>query len=249
MQFLTFATVSLSLLTPILALPQAASSSATPAPSASPAPAPNPAGLSFIQQLELAPVAADRIALLKDEDFVFDFQAHMAGAPGVASGKGGRTVNANRKTFPALIGSGGSVTIGFLGPCGFNTPHVHPRATELNLVVQGTLVTNFVAENNVRKVANTVHQYQMTVFPQGAIHEEFNPDCTDTVFVAAFPNEDPATNQIADNFFKLDDEVIQAALKVESIDGAEIEKFRMLIPPNVAEGVEACLKKCNIPKK
>jgi hypothetical protein len=30
----------------------------------------------------------------------------------------------------------------------------------------------------------------MTVFPQGAIHTEFNPDCVPAAFVAAFPDED-----------------------------------------------------------
>lgn len=250
MHFISFLAVSLPFLTPILALPQASSSSSTASmASSTPSPAPNPNGLTLIQQLELAPTAADRLNLLKPEDFVFNFSSKATGQPGVTTGKGGHSVRADRKTFPALIGSGSSVTVGFLGPCGFNTPHVHPRATELNLVVKGSLMTNFIAENGVHKVVNPVGLYEMAVFPQGAVHEEFNPDCTDAVFVASFASEDPGVGTIAEEFFNLDDDVIEAALKVDIIDGAELERFRSLIPANVALGVQACLDKCGIKKR
>jgi hypothetical protein len=208
----------------------------------------SPNGLTLYQQLVLAPTAVDRANLLRDEDFKFNFMAQVAGRPGVASGKGGRTVTANHRTFPALVGAGAAVTIGFLGPCGFNTPHVHPRATELNLVVQGSLMSSFIAENGVRRVDHHQRQWEMAVFPQGALHEEFNPDCGDTVFVASFGNEDPGVGAIAEELFNLPQEVLRAALGVDSINGADVDRYKPLIPANVALGVEACLKKCNIPK-
>src|SRR4051794_34410364 len=126
----------------------------------------------------------------------------------------GRTVAANRKTMPALIGTGSGMTMGFLGPCGFNTPHVHPRGTELNVVVFGNLTTTMILENNVEPVHNQVTTYQMHVFPQGALHQEFNPDCTETVFVAAFNNEDFGTGQVMDMYFKLNSDVIAAGLGI-----------------------------------
>ena len=89
------------------------------------------------------------MALLSDSDFIYDFLHPPASA--ITTGKGGHTVKADRKDFPALIGTligtGVSMTLGFLGPCGFNTPHIHPRSSQINAVVQGKLGTEFIAEN------------------------------------------------------------------------------------------------------
>ncbi|KAK6539409.1 hypothetical protein TWF694_009634 [Orbilia ellipsospora] len=205
--------------------------------------------LELIASLVTAPLQLDRIALLKDEDFIFDFR-NPPGEIQVATGNGGRTVIANRKTLPALIGTGSGMTMGFLGPCGFNTPHTHPRATELNVPVVGSLNTSLILENGVRVINSHVDTFQMHVFPQGAIHQEFNPECGETIFVAGFNSEDFGTNQVADNFFKLPDQVIQAAVGgVITVDGRDIDQFKNMIPKNIAIGVEECLTKCGLNKR
>ncbi|KAF3901789.1 Spherulin-1A [Arthrobotrys entomopaga] len=205
--------------------------------------------LDLIASLITAPLQLDRIALLKDEDFVFDFR-NPPGEIQVATGNAGRTVIANRKTFPALIGTGSGMSLGFLGPCGFNTPHTHPRATELNCPVVGSLNTSLILENGSRVINSHVQTFQMHVFPQGAIHQEFNPDCGETIFVAGFNNEDFGTSQVADNFFKLPDQVITAAVGgTITVDGRDIDQFRDLIPKNIAIGVEECLMKCGLAKR
>lgn len=108
-------------------------------------------------------------------------------------------------------------------------------------------MTSFIPENEGRIIHNRVGLYQMAIFPQGAMHQEFNPRCVPTKFVAAFPSEDAATLQIADAFFSQDNDVIQAALG-GSIDGADIDKVRGKVPKNVAIGVDECLKACGIAK-
>ncbi|KAJ4137175.1 hypothetical protein NW768_002756 [Fusarium equiseti] len=200
----------------------------------------------LISKIITAPTQVERLKLLDQPgDFIFDFKA--ATGAGEAKGKGGRSVSATALTMPALIGNGASMTVAFLGPCGMNTAHVHNRATELNIIVKGRLVTNFVTENGQKPVANTMDTFQMAVFPQGAIHQEFNPDCEDAVFVAAFDNVDPGVNQIAQNFFSLNGDVLTATLGgVQTIDGKDIESFREHIPANIALGIDACLNKCGI---
>ena len=145
------------------------------------------------------------------------------------------------------------MTMGFLGPCGMNTPHTHPRGTELNIVVKGRLVTSFIAENGARVVHNTGRLYELAVFPQGALHMEFNPDCKPAAFVAAFNNEDAATLQAANAFFELNEDVIRASLGAQEgdilIDGKDLDLVRTMIPLNVAKGVESCLKKCGLKKR
>jgi hypothetical protein len=139
------------------------------------------------------------------------------------------------------------MTLGFIGPCGFNTPHVHLRAAELNIVVQGRLMGSVTAENSARHIQHTLNQFQITVFPQRTLHTEWNPDCEPAVFVAAFPSEDPGVQQAAQTFFGFEDDVIQAALGGDgSVNGQDLDKFKALIPPNVALGVESCLKKCKL---
>ena len=204
--------------------------------------------LDIISKLLLAPTAVDRINLLSQGDFVYDFKSPPDGATTI--GKGGQTVKADRKTFPALIGTGVAMTVGFIGPCGFNTPHIHPRSSEINIVVEGRLGTMFVPENGVQPIGiNYLNPFQMTVFPQGATHLEFNPDCTNAVFVAGFGSEDPGVEQIAQTLFSLDPAVVQADLGVETINGESITAFRDKIPPNVALGVQQCLDKCKISRK
>ncbi|KAK7416535.1 hypothetical protein QQX98_005139 [Neonectria punicea] len=204
--------------------------------------------MDLIAKLLTAPTQVDRVSLLSEPgDYIFDFNDDGAPASSEARGAGGFSVSATAKTFPALIGNGAAMTVGFLGPCGMNTAHVHNRATELNIIVKGRLVTNFVLENGARPIENTMSTYQMAVFPKGAIHQEFNPDCEDAVFVAGFDNTDPGVSQIAQNFFRLRKDVVQSTLGgIGTLNGQDIESFREMIPANIALGIETCLDKCGL---
>jgi hypothetical protein len=51
---------------------------------------------------------------------------------------------------------------------GFNTPHTHPRATELAIVVKGRMISEFVQETGARKIRNvsTKHSHSiLDIFP------------------------------------------------------------------------------------
>ncbi|KAK3701829.1 hypothetical protein LTR37_015251 [Vermiconidia calcicola] len=155
---------------------------------------------------------------------------------------GGHTVKADRKLMPGLIGTGVSMTLGFIGPCGFNTSHTHPHSSQINVIVE--------AENAVDLIdPNTLVKFQMTVFPQGSTHIEWNPDRDPAVFVAGFVSEDPGIQQSAQTLFKLPPEVVRADLGVETLNGESIDEFEANLPANVALGVRSCLKKCGIPVK
>jgi hypothetical protein len=72
----------------------------------------------FIAKLRNAPNAIARIAMLKDEDFKFDFrhppQKRLPGS--VVEGKGGKAVNALSFTMPALIDQGMAMVMAFIKP-------------------------------------------------------------------------------------------------------------------------------------
>ena len=70
-----------------------------------------------------------------------------------------------------------------------NTPHVHPRATEINFSLNTTLRGGVLIENGARFAELDIRLATATIFPQGAIHFEMNPSCEPAMFVAgkSFP--------------------------------------------------------------
>ncbi|KAL5625378.1 hypothetical protein BROUX41_005438 [Berkeleyomyces rouxiae] len=229
----------------------ASSSSAPPASSttsitATPSSAPLPGSLSLVQQLMLAPLAADRFALLpEDKDFVFNLSPEP-----VPSGKGGNLVAANRKTFLALVGAGAGMAVGVIKPCGLNTFHVHPRSTELQILIEGTLIVEMTPENGVvdaagkrRVIRNTLSPFDMTPFYQGSVHHQFNPNCTDAVFVAAFSNEDFGTGQVVDEVFSMDRNAIIDTFGA-TLSGNDVDRIKAGLPASIVRGIEVCMNKC-----
>ncbi|KAE9378299.1 RmlC-like cupin [Stipitochalara longipes BDJ] len=203
----------------------------------------------LIAKLRDAPNAVARIAMLEDKDFFFDFISPPLNVAGtIAQGKGGKFIAASASNMPGLVDNGMAMAVGFTKACGFNTPHTHPRATELALLVKGRMISEFVAETGARKIRNEHQPYSMTVFPQGALHLEFNPGCDEAIFVAVFNSEDPGLNTPAESLFMLDDDLVGLALGLEFLPGADIDKFRHLVPASLAQGVESCLSRCGISK-
>jgi hypothetical protein len=157
----------------------------------------------------------------------------------------------NIETFPILTGLGISTTLGFLSACGINTPHVHPRATEFLTVVEGDIDFGYILENGLvaagqnAEVAGSLSKFQGTVFPMGSIHYQINNKCQPATFVATLNNEDPGTSQVAQNFFGLNPDVVNATLGFpKTINGTNIEEFRKYLPVNIAQSVDICLKQC-----
>jgi hypothetical protein len=84
----------------------------------------NAGNTQLITSLINAATQVERLKLLpNNSDHVYDFNKPPRD-DAITTGDGGHTVKADRFDFPALIGTGVSMTVGFIGPCGFNTPHV-----------------------------------------------------------------------------------------------------------------------------
>ncbi|KAJ7716131.1 RmlC-like cupin [Mycena metata] len=195
-----------------------------------------------VAALRLDPTQVDRINTLSpDTQYTFDFFHPTAG---IVQGAAGHTVAADTATFPAVVGNGVGMTVGFLGPCAINSPHTHPRATEINFSVNGTLRTGMLAENGARFVVNELPPGSMTVFPQGAIHFEMNTGCEVAMFVAAFNAEDPGVLQVAQRFFGLPVDIVQATLG--GLGVVEVEGLAAMIPDNVVAGTDECLARCGL---
>jgi len=69
------------------------------------------------------------------------------------------------------------------------------------------------------------------------------------VFVAGLNSDDPGASSIAQNFFGLRQDVVEATLGFpDAIDGKNFKAFKDRIPVPFARGVEECLKRCGLPR-
>jgi len=137
-----------------------------------------------------------------------------------------------------------AMAIGEMEPCGMNTPHTHPRATEFLFLVNGGIEAGFIEENGARFVVNQLTAGQGALFPKGSIHYQFNTGCERVKFVAALNDEDPGASQIAQRYFGLGPEVVAASLG--DIGVKEVTNIAKGIPDSMAIGVDKCLTKCGL---
>ncbi|PPS14078.1 hypothetical protein GOBAR_AA06493 [Gossypium barbadense] len=71
---------------------------------------------------------------------------------------------------------------------GLNPPHMHPRATEILVVLEGTLYVDFVTSNtDICFITKVLNPGDVFVFPIGLIHFQFNIGNTKAVAFAGLP--------------------------------------------------------------
>ncbi|PVH97038.1 RmlC-like cupin [Periconia macrospinosa] len=178
---------------------------------------------------------------------------------------GGTIFLSTINNFPALGSTGLAQAVGFVNPCGLNTPHWHPRANEFLTVVQGSLVGALILENDSGpgnvvggpppligpslQINTTLSNYTGMLFPKGLVHWQFNPECEPAVFVAGFDTPDPGRVEAALGFFSATpDEVLEASTGYsEFLTPAQIKGLRPTLTSSFTSIVESCAKKCGIP--
>lgn len=187
---------------------------------------------------------------VEEGNLALKFDFNPAANPNATVGLGGQVDLASRANFPILTDLGISAAGVFFNPCGLNTPHIHPDATEFfTLVTETSMLTGFVLENGLSTEFNTtLTQFQGTVFPQGSIHFQQNLDCKPAVGIAGLNSEDPGASSVAQNFLiNIDPAIVDATLGFpKQIDASNFAQFKANIPVSIAKGVEECLKRCNI---
>ncbi|KAG8649818.1 germin-like protein subfamily 1 member 16 [Manihot esculenta] len=84
---------------------------------------------------------------------------------------------------------------------GLNPPHFHPRATEILLVLEGTLYVGFITSNPNRLISKVLNPGDVFVFPIGLIHFQFNIAKTNGVAIASLNSQNPGVVTIANATF------------------------------------------------
>ncbi|GMY20317.1 germin-like protein subfamily 1 member 11, partial [Fagus crenata] len=104
--------------------------------------------------------------------------------------------------IPGLNTLGISIARIDFAPYGVNAPHIHPRATEVLVVLEGTLYAGFVTSNpDNRLFAKILNKGDVIVFPIGLIHFEINIGQTNAVALSSFNSQNPGVITIANAVF------------------------------------------------
>ncbi|CAL9158436.1 putative germin-like protein 2-1 [Musa acuminata AAA Group] len=155
--------------------------------------------------------------LVKVEDFFFS----GLDKPRNTTNKVGSNVtlvNVNR--IPGLNTLGISMARLDFAPYGLNPPHIHPRATEILTVLEGSLYVGFVTSNPDNKLfTKMLTKGDVFVFPQGLIHFQFNHGTKNAVALAALSSQNPGLITIANAVFgskpAISDDVLAKAFQVD----------------------------------
>ena len=104
--------------------------------------------------------------------------------------------------IPGLNTLGASLARIDFAPYGVNPPHTHPRATEVLVVLEGTLYVGFVTSNpDHRLFAKILNKGDVIVFPIGLIHFQINIGQTNAVALPHFNSQNPGIITIANAIF------------------------------------------------
>ncbi|XP_021842423.2 putative germin-like protein 2-1 [Spinacia oleracea] len=102
--------------------------------------------------------------------------------------------------FPSVNTQGVAMARVAFGSYGLNTPHLHPRGSEIFAVVEGMLYAGFVTTSY--KLYDTIlNKGDVIVFPQGLIHFQLNLGKKDALAYASFGSQNPGRVNVADGVF------------------------------------------------
>lgn len=133
---------------------------------------------------------------------------------------GSNVTVANVMQIPGLNTLGISMArIDFAAPLGLNPPHTHPRATEILVVMEGTLSVGFITTAN-KLFSKTLEKGDVFVFPRGLVHFQQNVGYGNAVAIAALSSQLPGTQQVAQSLFgaspPVDASLLAKAFKIDA---------------------------------
>ncbi|PIN00516.1 hypothetical protein CDL12_26980 [Handroanthus impetiginosus] len=138
---------------------------------------------------------------------------------------GSRVTLVNVDKLPGLNTLGISLARLDFAPYGLNPPHTHPRATEILVVIKGTLYVGFVTSNPAdptqknKLFTKYLYPGDVFVFPQGLIHFQFNVGNENALAFASLSSQNPGVITIANAVFGSDPpispDVLTKAFQVE----------------------------------
>ncbi|XP_020177518.1 germin-like protein 1-3 [Aegilops tauschii subsp. strangulata] len=131
-----------------------------------------------------------------------DFFSDVLSVPGNTGGNpsGSVVTAATVDKVPGLNTMGVSMSRIDYAPWGANPPHTHPGASELLLVLEGSLDVGFITTTG-KFVGRTVCKGEMFVFPRGLVHFQRNNNGSPAAAISAFNSQLPGTQKWAEALY------------------------------------------------
>ncbi|KAJ4814817.1 RmlC-like cupins superfamily protein [Rhynchospora pubera] len=160
-------------------------------------------------------VACKNPSLVTANDFTFS----GLNIPGNTSNKQGFAVNlVTVDRFPGLNTFGVTVERLDFAPKGLNSPHSHPRATEVLTVIKGSLYVGFISTDN-KLFSKVMNKGDVFVFPIGLVHFQYNVGDCDVEAFSVLSSQDPGVVRIADSLFganpAISDDILSKAFMLD----------------------------------
>lgn len=179
--------------------------------------------------------------------FVFDFKKAKkveGGTP--TSSLRGNNVGSN-PFLTTLPHRGNGQTLVTMGPCSGNSPHNHPRGSEISYMTYGKIQFGVIEENTAAGntlTLKTIKQGQTIHVAQGLMHFSLNQGCSPAQFLANFGERDPGTQTTWGSFIQIPAPALHSATGIPESTWKALKKYKLAIAPTT--GGEACLKKCGL---
>ncbi|XP_026430784.1 germin-like protein subfamily T member 2 [Papaver somniferum] len=129
----------------------------------------------------------------------FFFSGLMTGAS-TANPEGFGVQRGDVFTFPGLNTQGLTVTRIDLAPGGIIPLHVHPRASQANLLIKGRLFFGFITTTNVL-YAKVMKPGELNIIPRGLVHFAANVGPGNVLVIAVLNSQNPGFSRIPSNLF------------------------------------------------
>ncbi|KAG6550394.1 hypothetical protein Mapa_008357 [Marchantia paleacea] len=143
------------------------------------------------------------LAKVDAQDFTF---CGLKNAPKVSNALGSVVTPASVNQFPALNTLEISAARIDFVKGGVNSPHVHPRASELLYVIEGTIDVGFVDTTN-KLFEKTLEAGDLFVFPRGLVHFQVESGKGTALAIAFLSSQNPGVSQIATNLLDSDPKI------------------------------------------
>ncbi|KAK9804999.1 hypothetical protein WJX73_010155 [Symbiochloris irregularis] len=177
--------------------------------------------------------------------FVFDFNNATA-QDRTPNGMLQQNQVAQNPFLSTLPGDGNGQTIVTMGPCAGNTPHTHPRGSEISFMLYGSIEFGMVEENAGmnRLIFENITQNSTIHVPQGVLHFSHNPNCEPAAFLASFAHKDPGTQTMWGSMMRVPTHILHSATGLPERLISGLKQFPLVTAPGT--GGEACLRRCGL---
>ncbi|KAK4415757.1 Auxin-binding protein ABP19a [Sesamum alatum] len=127
--------------------------------------------------------------------------------------------------FPGVNGLGVSMARLDMAVGGVIPLHTHPAASEILVVIQGTICAGLVSSFDNVVYLKTLNKGDIMVFPQGLLHFQINSGKTPALAFVSFSGQNPGL-QITDFALFKNDFPTELVAKTTFLDVAQIKKLK-----------------------